>query len=330
VIKKKGVYLIALEGADVPGRIQLLPMGQFTLQDDRGFNLNLTPENAQAIIAHFEGKETDMVVDYHHNTFRAEKAPAAGWIKKLEADESGLWAIVEWTPAAAEHIKNKEYRYISPVILYLEDGTIIALINAALTNTPAIGGMDPLTLEAENNNQEDNKMLKALLEALGLTDKATEAEAKAAIAKLQSESKAVRPALLEALGLKPDATEPEAVGAIKGLTENKTALESLQGKVAALEADRTKSEATVIVEEAIKSGKIALAQRDAAIAMAEKDLKGYTAYLEKAPVILDMQHRGNGNDEKQPQQAALSAEIKATAAKFGLSDEDLKTYGGIQ
>ena len=41
---------------------------------------------------------------------------AAGWFKGLELRENGdeLWGEVEWTPKAAEAIRNKEYRFVSP------------------------------------------------------------------------------------------------------------------------------------------------------------------------------------------------------------------------
>ncbi len=41
-------------------------------------------------------------------------APAAGWIKRLEARPDGIWAAVAWTEAAQARIRAGEYRYITP------------------------------------------------------------------------------------------------------------------------------------------------------------------------------------------------------------------------
>ena len=44
--------------------------------------------------------------------------PAAGWIKDLKAEPSGIWGRVEWTATARELIRNREYRYLSPSFLF--------------------------------------------------------------------------------------------------------------------------------------------------------------------------------------------------------------------
>lgn len=49
---------------------------------------------------------------------------------------------VEWTAQAKQFIKNREYRYISPVFGYnKQTGEITVLQHAALVNHPAIDGM---------------------------------------------------------------------------------------------------------------------------------------------------------------------------------------------
>ena len=77
-------------------------------------------------------------------------APAAGWITALEAVEGeGIYATVEWTAKAAEFIKAKEYRYMSPVIFISDDDRrAVKLASVALTNTPA---MEALSLPVEES-----------------------------------------------------------------------------------------------------------------------------------------------------------------------------------
>jgi phage I-like protein len=63
--------------------------------------------------------------------------PAAGWIKELKADDSGLWGRVEWTATAREMIGRKEYRYLSPSFLFHpKTRQILRLKGAGLVHNP--------------------------------------------------------------------------------------------------------------------------------------------------------------------------------------------------
>ena len=131
---------------------QLFPAGEFRTQDGRpkdaaGWVLNAAI--ASRLIAAFNAKKNPMVVDYEHQTVASKKngkpAPAAGWVHGLEWREGkGLFAVgVKWTDAARASIQADEYRYISPVFQYDgKSGEVVSLINAALTNSPALDGMD--------------------------------------------------------------------------------------------------------------------------------------------------------------------------------------------
>jgi hypothetical protein len=138
--------ITALEAGagQAPGWVRLLPLGEVPLGDDRE-PLWVDEEALAAMVAHFRERGLDLVVDYEHQTLSGRKAPAAGWIRELEGRVDGLWARVEWTDTAREHLAAREYRYFSPV-LRLEDTTRrpLALLHAALTNTPAINGLTPL------------------------------------------------------------------------------------------------------------------------------------------------------------------------------------------
>lgn len=63
--------------------------------------------------------------------------PAAGWIKELKAAAGGLWGRVEWTATAAEMIGRKDYRYLSPSILFHpKTRQIMLLKGAGLVHNP--------------------------------------------------------------------------------------------------------------------------------------------------------------------------------------------------
>ena len=91
----------------------------------------LDADAAGLIVAEFENHETELPVDYGHQTLGGEySAPdgiarAAGWLSKLWFSEEGggLRALVRWTDKAREMIRADELRYLSPVATYLSPRT---------------------------------------------------------------------------------------------------------------------------------------------------------------------------------------------------------------
>jgi len=125
--------------SSAPAWIELLPAGDFAGRDGRGpFRLS----NPGAVIAATDGlrMEAGLPIDYDHATdFAApvgRAAPAAGWIRAMEVREGALWGNVEWTRHGAAAVITHEYRYISPVFEYSQDGEVQRLLRAALTNNP--------------------------------------------------------------------------------------------------------------------------------------------------------------------------------------------------
>jgi hypothetical protein len=121
--------------------IELIPAGRFSAVDGRGPFKNDAPER---VIAASIGKmpAAGLVVDYEHATDLAAPAglpaPAAGWIKQFKVAGGAIFARVEWTADAAEMLRGKLYRYISPVFEHGNDGRIERILRAALTNNPAL------------------------------------------------------------------------------------------------------------------------------------------------------------------------------------------------
>jgi phage I-like protein len=121
--------------------IHIMPSGEFSGRDGRG---PWAMHNADAVIAAssaFAGKKP-IPVDYDHQIDMAVKngqpAPAAGWIKQLQARADGLWGLIEWTSKASAHLAAKEYRYLSPVFNHTPSGEVTRVLRAALTNNPAL------------------------------------------------------------------------------------------------------------------------------------------------------------------------------------------------
>ena len=130
--------------ADAPGEFQLLPDGKIDIRGEAPAFLD--QEAATSILKDMEARGNEIVIDYEHQTLLNVEAPAAGWIKKiLYKGKEGLWVAVEWTEKAKQYIKNKEYKYFSPVMwVTAKDRKVIGIENVALTNYPKINNLKPI------------------------------------------------------------------------------------------------------------------------------------------------------------------------------------------
>jgi phage I-like protein len=111
------------------------------------------------MLANFNNQKIDTVCDYEHQTLTVTEgsAPASGWIKSLAIEEDKLFAFVEWTNQAKELIKNKEYRYVSPVFLQNTKDRVTGqnigwtLHSLALTNRPFLEELGEVFLNSKDN-----------------------------------------------------------------------------------------------------------------------------------------------------------------------------------
>ncbi|EGI72973.1 Mu-like prophage I [Pseudoalteromonas distincta] len=179
-------------------RVMVMPDGHFNSHDGRPFDV---PANAWLLDqAAFEllkstasTRTNDYHFDYEHQTLHAEEngkpAPASGWFNPSDLEYvpgEGLYALnVRWTPSARAHLKNDEYRFISPVFHYdKQTGRPTKLRHFALTNDPAVDGMDKVAvLKASkthvNNGENTMNAAQKLLSLLGVTvdgDNVTDAD----------------------------------------------------------------------------------------------------------------------------------------------------------
>ena len=118
-------------------------------------------EDAERNIKELKGQ---IPVDYDHLMMHVSKPGdgiAAGWFQDAERrnNDKELWGLIEWTPKAAEHIRNKEYRFCSPVVVpnhvdnETEEKKGTHIMCAAITNVPFIKGMAPLQLSDQGELQ---------------------------------------------------------------------------------------------------------------------------------------------------------------------------------
>ncbi|MFV0409571.1 MAG: phage protease, partial [Paracoccus sp. (in: a-proteobacteria)] len=126
-----------------------------------------------AVIARSCAKlERGMPVDMDHALeFRNTRpAPAVGWVKELAARKDGSWGLIAWTPTGKAMVEGREYRFISPAIKVSRAGEVLEIINAALTNNPAINMQAMCSAEGDEAGEDamgDAEIVAILREAMG-------------------------------------------------------------------------------------------------------------------------------------------------------------------
>ena len=332
-MKKFEQYTLVLNQSleAVPTEIKIIPMG--AVQSENG-SFKVTDESFNLIERNFRKRAIDLVVDYEHQTLQDIQAPAAGWIKSLKKGEDAILAEVEWTAKASEYLKNKEYKYLSPVVqVRKQDGVVIDLHSVALTNTPAINGMYPLVLK---NMKEENTMefLKEIAEKLGVKiseEMADEEIAKAIVdaISLPTDEPAegdivANKTILDLLELKVDAKVEDVTSKIMSLKAD-NAEDGWKTKYEELENRMNKKEADELVLKALKEGKISKDQKEWAEEYALKDKKSFEKFLEKAPQVVPMGEIQVANSGKK---VDLDDETTLEICKsMGLSKADIEKYG---
>lgn len=337
------IAALTLEITDRTGKsVQLLPAGHFKARDGRPASIAACkewmcgPDQAQSMVTAATSQHNPLVIDYEHQTLNAERngqpAPAAGWFKTMEwrAGE-GLFATdVDWTPAAAKAIADGEYRYISPVFEFSPvTGEVRRMVMAALTNNPGLDGMRPVALSHTLHPEEEppmNKLLEALLKALGLNGDANEDQALAAMtshftkAKTDAEQVVALSAQVVAVGT-PD---PAKYVPVSVLTE-------LQGHVAALTSQVAGREVDEVVRAALSAGKLLPSLESWARDLGKKDLAALKTYVEAAPKIAALTSTQTGGRAPVGDQTtvATDATLLAVCKMFGNTTADvLKTQQG--
>lgn len=287
--------------------IQVLPAGEFHSIDGRPINAPCWLTNADIaarLIADINALANPLVIDYEHQTYLAadngQPAPAAGWFKSLRWEEGvGLFACVEWTARATAHIEAGEYRFISPVITYNPtSGAVTKLLNAALTNNPAIEGMEAVSarLSAQLNSPEtltmdiedllDNLRYFFNLPTLASNDEvAAQLEKAVTLIKASDMADGIAMNTLGIVGLSQTRSN-ELVLLRAELTTHTTALTAAQAELTALKTASHAKQVTDLVTTALTAHKISPAQKDAMTELGMNNLALLTRVLESAVPIV--------------------------------------------
>ena len=275
--------------------VKLLPLG--LVHSTKGDFL-VDNESFRSIRCKFTDRQLQIPIDYEHQTLKDMQAPAAGWIKDIVLKSDGIYGAVDWTERAAEYLKNREYKYISPVVtLRNTDRKAVGLHSAALTNTPAIDAMTPIACSDKFDGGEDGADREGV----------------------ENNSKDTFEALAALLQLDPSATMEDIYKAVAALLEGQ---EALKLKADACQFGVVRMKADDAVMEALKDGKVLPFQRDWAFQSAMNDLDGFTLWLKGAPQVVPMGEVCRDGLDRTEHHRARAHEL------MGLSVEDVQRYGG--
>ena len=319
-------------GGPAPGRSQLFPMGEFSARDGRpgtlkGVKVNawkLDAALAAAVIARWQQRETPLVVDYEHQTMNAvengKPAPAAGWIESLEVEPDGLYATVKWTEAARAFIKADEYRYISPVFTFdPKTGAVLELKSAALTNYPALDGLDAVAARTEDDSPMKKETLEALRHFFGLAADADEAAVVAAL-KAQGDGRTLTAMLAVAKEADPDPAQYVPAAMLTAAQEKNAALAA---KVKELEGSGTLAALTAEIDAALADGRLPKACEGWAKTTAKTNPEAIKSYIASAvPVAALKGTQTGGTSPSGAPVAALTDEELYACNQLGLSNAD--------
>jgi phage I-like protein len=344
------VAVLSLDlNVDANGWQQLLPAGKFRAVDGRPFDVPdnhwfIDAEVANQLIALANDRLNDLVIDYEHQTLKAEEngqpAPAAGWFKAMEWREgSGLWIKPQWTPRATDFIKNGEYKFLSAVFPYDPvTGKPLRLHSAALVNRPGIDGMQALealaalslTSPSKTSNPTEhsmNELLKKMLAQLGITvEEGKEPDATvalAALSELQTKAGSADTLATEVVALKANdnggTVDPAKYVPVE-------AVHQLHAQIAVLSAQGSASKLEQVIDKAKQEGRLVPAMEAWARDLGKQDLAALQSFLDKSQPIAAlaaMQTDGKKPDaDNTDPLATLSADEKKVCLATGISEAD--------
>lgn len=273
----------SVDVASAPDEIKILPLGY--VHSQKG-NFLVDDESVRQILKHFNERKIDMVIDYEHQTMHNTEAPASGWIKSLHKADDAIVAKVEWTKKATEYLKNKEYKYLSPVVtIKPKDHRVNSIHSVALTNAPAIDGMFAIVNSSSNGQDDLALFLKTLKNLFGLPD---------------------------------DTGTAEVLSYIRELVKSE---QSAKSEISSMKSDLEEQEIQDAVMYALKEGKISAHMKKSAENMARNNLELFKEYIANSPQLVPM-----GKMELKDSSSNKSKYASKVNELLGLTDDEVQKY----
>jgi phage I-like protein len=338
---------------------QILPGSDFAAYDGRptevpGNKWRINDESGTVLAARLNARAESgqrLLFDYDHQTLLAkengQKAPASAWGEMFEwRPGQGLFAKLKFTPAAREHIKNDEYKFYSPVVMYNKaTGQVIDLHSAALTNDPAVKGMaEAAALNANLNTPPTepkpmNEALALLFGLLGIdVDTKQDIDAAALHAQLTKPDVKAKVAALKAT-VEGAAESENKIAALSAQVEAGGAVDISQHvpvatynavvtELAALKADHEALTVDQVIDQAQKDGKfISQAELSYLKDLGNSNMAALKTLIDSRPTIAALNGKQTAatkapDAEDKTGVAALTADQKSIADQLGISHED--------
>jgi phage I-like protein len=350
-------------GSSADGSMQLFPAGIFDAPRGamRGKGpWRLDADSAKRLIGVVSQRKNDIVVDYEHQSLltaqNGQPVIAAAWInpQSLEWREPpaaypGLFVInPKYTAAASAHIDADEIRYVSPVFTYdAKTGEVLDILNVALTNNPAIDGMQAVTVAATSlfasvstNLQESTMEIEELLEQLrwlfNLPTLATIEQISAELDKAKAlinsnTADDAATSLLDVLAAKNNeiAALSAQVGTAVDLAQYApiAVVKELQDQVAALSGNVAEDRVAKLIEQGKADGRIIGEQLKSYLTnLGKQDFAALSGFLDSAQPIAalsGMQSKGKA-PESDAGGNSLTAEELAVCSGLGVDPIDYK------
>lgn len=335
----------------VPVEWTILKVGENPIcQEGRDGAIRLTAEGMQQILAYHTKKGEEIPIDSEHYLYELANQKKLDEGETLKLFPGGVAAMgfgslalagenlrikVKWNPAAYEMLKEKIYKYFSPVLRGLENGPL-RVTSVAMTNTPAINNLDALAARSEINKpatggkENMGKLEKALGRLLGRESIALEAECKEEekdkIACEVEEKADLIEQVKKLLGLESGATMEAVIAALKGMDEKAKSADEKQAQLDEMAASAEKDAHARQVARGRAERKIVDADMEYVNSL---DSKALSAYLDHTAPKFPAALPKGAPERKDADTVALSAEEENTIKSMHLDrNEYLKMKKG--
>lgn len=143
--------------------VMISPLGTFYGYSTNGAVEEVIDQEAiDHLVDDYNTNPVELLMDIDHKSMRNPEerdTTAAGWIYGLVSVKdlgrlSGLYGKVKWTDVGRRLVESRQYRFISPVF-EVDEGRPVRIINAALTNRPALSTISPILNTTTNNNNSE-------------------------------------------------------------------------------------------------------------------------------------------------------------------------------
>ena len=338
----------------VPEEWTLLHAGVNRLvKNGKDYELHLSVEDLDAIAAYQAKKGEAIPIDSNHYLHILAEKHGVEESEALRLIPSGVAAMgfgtlfregdelrihAEWTPGAYELLKEKIFRYCSPVIRGLKEGPI-RITSVAMENEPALNCEDVLAAGGEEDadpedigrNAIELKRLqdpieRALGRLLGKTvwdeivlsgenDEEDAFERTAAAIEAKAD---VIAAMREGLGIAEDEADETMSAALDAVKERAGQADALRQELDTMLCAAEEKRKAELIEQGLQEGKLTHALEDWA---KTQDCAVLASYLEHAPAVVPGR-MAFAPDKRRAPKRNLSAADEEMIRKFGFDKDE--------